>query len=210
MPQSFKTIFQASTEMYIIKKSKFIANAFPVANEFDAIDFIHRKKEAYRDATHNCFAYIIGHNAGISRYSDGGEPGGTAGIPILDAIKARGIVNCCIVVTRYFGGVLLGTGGLARAYSHSASLAVNAASVVLMQPGIRYMLEIAYPFWDKAMYIIEQNSSIIKNIEFSEIVRVMILVRQSSHQQLISQLRLLTGDRIKIEIIGEAYATWPE
>lgn len=210
MPQSYKTISQAATETFIVKRSRFIGSTLPVDNEFGAIEFIHRKKEEFRDATHNCFAYIIGHNAGISRYSDGGEPGGTAGIPILEAIKARGIVNCCIVVTRYFGGILLGTGGLARAYSHSASLAINAASVVLMQPGVRYTLEIAYPFWDKAIFIMEQNSSIIANAEFSDMVRVTILVRQSNQQKLVSQLRLLTGNQMKMEILEETYAPWPE
>jgi uncharacterized YigZ family protein len=210
MAQAYKTIGHTASNLNVIKKSRFIACVSPAADEQEALAFIHHTKEMYPDASHHCYAYILGQSGGVSRYSDAGEPGGTAGMPILETIKAKGIVNCCVVVTRYFGGVLLGTGGLSRAYSHSASLALDAAGIVAMLPGVRYNLEIAYPFWDKACYILQQNLALITGTLFTDTVRAVIWVRQSSHQALISHLRLLTGDKMRLEMLEEAYAPWPE
>ena len=210
MEQPYKTISQTASDTYVTKKSRFIGNVSPAADEHDALENIRLIKETYRDASHHCFAYIIGQNASISRYSDAGEPSGTAGIPILEAIKSRDIVNCCVVVTRYFGGVLLGTGGLARAYSHSTSLALKAADIVVMHPCVRYRLEIAYPFWDKAVHLLQLYSAQIINTEFSDRIRTTLLVRQSNYQMLISKLRLLTSNRMILEALEETYAPWPE
>ena len=117
---SYKTIKQPAREEYVINKSRFIGHACPCQTEEQALAFLKRIREEYRDATHNCYAYVIGENAGIMRYSDDGEPQGSAGIPTLDVLRKSGVSNAVIVTTRYFGGILLGAGGLVRAYSTAA------------------------------------------------------------------------------------------
>ena len=130
----YKTLVSRADAEFIINKSRFIGHGKPVETEEEALAFLAEMRETYKDATHNCYAYIVGANMGVMRYSDDGEPGGTAGMPIIEVLKARGVTNCCVVVTRYFGGVLLGAGGLVRAYSRGAAEAVNACGVGVMHP----------------------------------------------------------------------------
>ena len=113
----YKTVRQAASDEFIINKSRFIGYASPAEAEEEALAFLQSIRQKHKDANHNCYAYVIGLNAGIMRYNDDGEPGGTAGLPIMEVLKARGVVNVCVVVTRYFGGILLGAGGLVRAYT---------------------------------------------------------------------------------------------
>ena len=116
----YKTLLRDAQEEFIVNKSRFIGHGRPCEREEAALAFLSEMRAKYKDATHNCYAYIIGPNMGVMRYSDDGEPGGTAGMPIIEVMKARGVTNCAVVVTRYFGGVLLGAGGLVRAYSQGA------------------------------------------------------------------------------------------
>ena len=122
MIDSYLTVSGNSCEEMLISKSRFIGYAAPCENEVDALDFLRRIREEHKSATHHCYAYIIGENSGIMRYSDDGEPGGTAGLPIMDVMRTKSIVNCCIVVVRYFGGVLLGTGGLVDLWTNKQGL----------------------------------------------------------------------------------------
>ena len=134
MINAYITVARSSREETVINKSRFIGYAAPCISESEALAFLQSVREEHKTATHHCYAYIIGENSGIMRYSDDGEPGGTAGLPMMDVIRARNIVNCCVVVVRYFGGTLLGTGGLVRAYSQSAQSALNAAGIIRMEP----------------------------------------------------------------------------
>jgi hypothetical protein len=122
----YKTLLKAADGEFIVNKSRFIGYGCPCETEEEALAFLASIRTKHKDATHNCYAYIIGPNMGIMRYSDDGEPGGTAGMPIIEVMKARGVTNCAVVVTRYFGGILLGAGGLVRAYSQGAATALNA------------------------------------------------------------------------------------
>ena len=115
------------------KKSRFIATVVPVKSEEEALEFIAKMKKKYWDATHNCSAFVIGEGARLQRCSDDGEPHGTAGVPVLDIIVKSGITDVVVVVTRYFGGILLGTGGLVRAYTKGASIALKAGNIITMQ-----------------------------------------------------------------------------
>ncbi len=130
---SYKTLRAENSAEFVINKSRFIGYGCPCETEDEALAFLARIRQKHKDATHNCYAYIIGLNSGIMRYSDDGEPGGTAGMPIIEVMKARGVVNCAVVVTRYFGGILLG----ARRQSHYAQgskrAALDAAGVVVME-----------------------------------------------------------------------------
>ncbi|MFQ9448390.1 MAG: IMPACT family protein [Christensenellales bacterium] len=130
---SYKTLREENSAEFIINKSRFIGYGCPCETEEEALAFLARIRQKHKDATHNCYAYIIGLNSGIMRYSDDGEPGGTAGMPIIEVMKARGVVNCAVVVTRYFGGILLGAGGLVRAYAQGSKTALDAAGVVVME-----------------------------------------------------------------------------
>ena len=111
----YKTLLRDAQDEFIVNKSRFIGHGRPCETEEEALAFLAEMRAKYKDATHNCYAYIIGPNMGVMRYSDDGEPGGTAGMPIIEVMKARGVTNAAVVVTRYFGGVLLGAGGLVRA-----------------------------------------------------------------------------------------------
>ncbi len=126
------------------KKSRFIANVVPVSSEEEAEEFIESMKKKYWDARHNCYAYIIGERGEIKRFSDDGEPGGTAGKPILEVLAGEGITNAAIVVTRYFGGTLLGTGGLVRAYGAAAKEGLSASAVINKIPGMRLSITTDY------------------------------------------------------------------
>ena len=131
MTAPFKTLRLAASDEFIIHKSRFIGYASPAQTEEEALAFLQSIRMKHKDATHNCYAYVIGRNAGVMRYSDDGEPGGTAGLPMMEVLKAQGVVNCCVVVTRYFGGVLLGAGGLVRAYTQGCAAALKAGAVFL-------------------------------------------------------------------------------
>jgi uncharacterized YigZ family protein len=125
----FKTVKKESSEEYTVKKSRFIGYIKPVSSKQEALDFITEISKKNWDATHNVYAYVI-REEGVKKFSDDGEPQGTAGMPVLDVIEKNGVTDVCIVVTRYFGGIMLGAGGLVRAYSHSASLALSAGEIV--------------------------------------------------------------------------------
>ena len=141
----YKTLLRAASDEFVVNKSRFIGHGCPCETEEAALAFLAGIRARHKDATHNCYAYIVGANMGIMRYSDDGEPGGTAGMPIIEVMKARGVTNCAVVVTRYFGGILLGAGGLVRAYSQGAAAALNACGVGVMHPTARYLLEVPYP-----------------------------------------------------------------
>ena len=134
---NYKTVYRGGTAEIVEKKSRFIAHSAHVESEEEALAFIEQIKKQYWDARHNCYAYIIGDKGQVQRFSDDGEPQGTAGKPILDIIAATGLVNCLIIVTRYFGGVLLGTGGLIRAYQASAKAGLASSDVSAVCTGIK-------------------------------------------------------------------------
>ena len=144
MKNSYKTINQQAQAEIVEKKSRFIANVLPVSSEEEAINFINKIKKQYYDARHNCFAYIIGGNIPIIRFSDDGEPSGTAGKPILDVLLGENLENVVIVVTRYFGGTLLGTGGLVRAYGKSAKEGILLGKIVEMDTYTKFFISVDY------------------------------------------------------------------
>ena len=172
---SYITIRNFGEDRFEEKKSEFIGYAKRVENEDEAKAFINEIKSRHKQARHNCSAYIIGSNMNTQRYSDDGEPQGTAGIPILEVMKKSRITDCAVVVTRYFGGILLGTGGLTRAYTKGASIAIKAAGIVEKVEGLKLSFEIEYDLLGKIQYICGQNSWHIEEAEYSDKVLVHIL-----------------------------------
>lgn len=206
----YKTVKQAAYDEFIVNKSRFIGYAAPCESEEAALAFLKSIREKHKDASHNCYAYIIGENAGIMRYNDDGEPGGTAGMPIIEVMKARGVVNCCVVVTRYFGGVLLGAGGLVRAYSHGCAIALNAAQVVKMEVSRRYLLDVPYPLWDKVNYALKALPQITEDTSFGASVGCTVLVREKDAEGVLRKLSSLTDGKIEYLETDELHYPWPE
>ncbi len=210
MAGEYKTLREAATDEYIINKSRFLCHAAPAQTEEAALAFLSEKRQQYRDASHNCYAYVIGKNAGIMRYSDDGEPGGTAGMPMMEVLKAQGVVDCCVVVTRYFGGILLGAGGLVRAYSHSCVLAVKKAGVVVMLPSERWLIDVPYPLWDKVSHTLAALPVQIEQTEFLTSVQATLLLRERDAQDVMNRLTQETNARMDSLRLDELYAAWDE
>lgn len=154
------------------KKSVFIGHIKRVYNEDEAKEFISKIKSEHREARHNVYAYVIGENMGIQRYSDDGEPQGTGGIPVLEVIKKNEITDTVVVVTRYFGGILLGKGGLVRAYSKGAALAVSDGGIVEKVKGTVVHIIIDYDMLGKIQYLFEQNLWHIENTDYTDKVKL--------------------------------------
>ena len=204
----YKTLRQEAADEVIINKSRFIGYACPCETEEEALAFLQRIRTKHKDATHNCYAYIIGRNAGIMRYSDDGEPGGTAGLPMMEVLKAQGVVNCCVVVTRYFGGVLLGAGGLVRAYTQGTVIALKAAQVVVMEPSQRYLCEVAYPLWDRVTHALKTMPVQLVGSEFTTAVGFTLLVREKDAEAMLAELVRLTDGRFEYLLEDESYEAW--
>lgn len=172
----YKIIYSGGTGEITEKKSHFIANVFPVATEEEVPGIIEQTRKKYWDAKHNCYAYIIGTNPGISKCSDDGEPQGTAGRPILDVLSGAGICNALIIVTRYFGGTLLGTGGLIRAYSEAAKAGLNVSRIVTKEAGKRVIIETDYNSIGKLQYITSQMDLAVINTKYTDKARIELAV----------------------------------
>jgi uncharacterized YigZ family protein len=156
----------------VINKSRFIGLLYPVQNENEALGQLSAVKKQYRDATHHCYAYMIGQNRGIMRMSDDGEPQGTAGMPIVEVLKQSGLTNILMVCVRYFGGVLLGAGGLTRAYSGCAAQTVRQAKKLAVSSADLYSLVLSYPAWSKLEPYFGQHGVTIENVEYADQVKV--------------------------------------
>ena len=209
MPGDYKTLKTAASDEFIVNKSRFIGYASPCETEEEALAFLKSIREKHKDATHNCYAYVIGQNAGIMRYNDDGEPGGTAGMPMMEVIKARGVVNCCVVVTRYFGGILLGAGGLVRAYSHGCAVALNAAQVVKMEESQRILLDVAYPLWDRVNYALKSLPQITEETNFGASVEATLLIRKKDVQEVTDKLTAITDAKAEWLELDELHYPWP-
>lgn len=208
MSAPYKTLRQAASDEVIINKSRFIGYASPCETEEEALAFLQSIRVKHKDATHNCYAYVVGRNAGVMRYSDDGEPGGTAGLPMMEVLKAQGVVNCCVVVTRYFGGVLLGAGGLVRAYTQGTVIALKAAQVVVMEPSCQYLCEVPYPLWDKVQHLMRTLPLQLVSSEFTTAVTFSILVRERDADMVLSELTRITDGRLESLPEGESYKAW--
>lgn len=174
--KSYKTIYEGGQGEIVEKKSRFIATVAPVTSEEEALEFISGLKKKYWNATHNCSAFVIGENQEVSRCSDDGEPSGTAGRPMLDVLLGEDIHNAAVVVTRYFGGTLLGTGGLVRAYSKAVQEGLKSCVIIEKQKGILQKLGTDYNGIGKIQYLLGQKGYAIMDSEYTDTVKVEVLV----------------------------------
>ena len=176
MLERYKTVYRGNVGEIVEKKSRFIAEVYPIESEEQAAQILEETRKKYWDARHNCFAYVIGERGQLARCSDDGEPSGTAGRPMLDVILGEDIYNVAVVVTRYFGGVLLGTGGLVRAYSKAVQEGLAASKVILKQKGIALKITTDYTGLGKIQYIAGERNIPVLDSEYTDKVVMKLLV----------------------------------
>lgn len=194
----YKTVREEASDSFIVEKSEFIGRILPVKTEEEAIAFIDKVRSENRKARHNCYAYVLSEG-NITRYSDDAEPQGTAGPPILDVIQKSGLSDVCIVVTRYFGGILLGKGGLTRAYSNGASIAVSAAKVMEMYPAYEVTAICDYSFCDRISYALPEFEVKITGTDYSDKVSIRFAIKKELFPTLERKLMDLTNGGVSIE-----------
>ncbi len=180
------------------KKSRFIAHIKPITSEDDATAFIEEIKKQYWDARHNCYAYQLGDRNQIQRYSDDGEPGGTAGMPILDVLRGKDIKDTIVVVTRYFGGTLLGTGGLVRAYSLSSREGIKSAGLIERIPHIRQHFIVDYTLSGKVQYEILNGGHILEDTIYTDKVEFIALSQVEMADKLVESIVNITGNSVNV------------
>lgn len=199
MQNQYKTVKHQGTGEIIEKRSRFIANVKPVSSEEEALLFLNELKQKYWDARHNVYAYIIKEN-NIMRYSDDGEPGGTAGMPVLDMLKKEELTDVIVVVTRYFGGILLGTGGLVHAYSKSAKEGILAAEIKNMILCQKLLLKCDYNLVGKLQYEIQGKENIfIGDAEYAEDVVISVFIPCENVDNFINNIIDKTNGNVEIE-----------
>ncbi len=198
MTDRYITVKGYGTAEIVEKKSRFIANVKPVVSEEEAIEFVDEIKKRYYDARHNCYAYQIGDRNQIQRYSDDGEPGGTAGMPILDVLRGRNIKNSIVVVTRYFGGTLLGTGGLVRAYSSAAKAGLINTGLIERIPHIRLKFTVDYTLSGKVQYEIINGGHISEDTVYTDKVEFIVLCEIDRECELTENIVNITGNKVVI------------
>lgn len=203
MTTSYRMLKDYADTYFIEKKSKFISYVQPIYSEEDALQFLSTIRKKHYDATHNCYAYILGESMNIQRSSDDGEPSGTAGIPILEVLKKEELTNSIIIVTRYFGGIMLGAGGLIRAYTEGAVKGIKAAGTVMVQPVAVHQLKMDYSFLSKLQYEISKKDYIIENIEYLENVTMRVLTKLDLEEAFIEDIAQWTNGSIAVESLGE-------
>ena len=200
----YKTVAEQSESLLIEKKSKFIANVKPVDNEADALEFLNEIRSKYPDATHNVYAYVIDEN-NIYRYSDDGEPSGTAGMPVLDAIRKREIVDVIVVVTRYFGGTLLGTGGLVHTYGASAKQGLIKSRVVDRMLCDILSVTVSYSLLGKMQHEIMSRGYILEDTLYEDNVTFVLSVPVQDTERVTKELVNLTNAGCEIEKTDKKY-----
>lgn len=207
----YKTIASSGSFEQVLQKSTFIAVAVPAVSQEAAMDVLAEQKKRYPDARHHCWAYRLGPAGENVRCSDDGEPQGTAGLPILECLKKKNITDAVVVVTRYFGGILLGAGGLTRAYASGAAGALEKANPARMVLSTRVEIWMEYAHFAHAEHILKNEPYIlIENIEFLENVRLLCVVQQPDEERLLQEAASLTSGRARCRRTDTLYYPWEE
>jgi uncharacterized YigZ family protein len=205
MVEYYKAVYEGGEGEIVEKKSRFIATIIPIQTEEDAISFIEATKKKYWDARHNCSAYVIGTNNEVQRCSDDGEPSQTAGKPMLDVLLGEGVHNTCVVVTRYFGGTLLGTGGLVRAYSKAVQEGIKNCVVAEKKYGTKLLVETDYNGIGKIQYILGQRGLTILSSDYTDKVQITALVPIQEVEEVEAAITEATSGQAGMEKLGDIY-----
>lgn len=209
MADQYITLARAAEAEIVEKKSVFIAYAARATTEEEAQAIIRERSKKFADATHNVYAYYLRGGA-VARYSDDGEPQGTSGIPTLNVLKMSGADDLCVVVTRYFGGTLLGAGGLVRAYSAAARAAIEAAGIVAFDRFIILRVACTYSEYQRLQYELDRIRAIIDNVEYGAEVTVTFAIRHDKSEEVQGRITEMFSSRAAIEVLGERYDAEPQ
>ena len=207
--KSYRTIRAAASDEFIERKSRFIGYCCPVSTETEAIAFLEEIRKKHRDATHNCYAYVL-RESHLQRFSDDGEPQGTAGRPILEVLLREGLTDLCVVVTRYFGGILLGAGGLVRAYTEGCKCAIDAAEILAMHPAVALSLTMDYAFYGKLQYLLPGYEALVQGTDFGESITQRLLLRQERLPAFQKAVEEASAGRVCPKVTEEAFYPFPE
>ncbi|MGN0688510.1 MAG: YigZ family protein, partial [Oscillospiraceae bacterium] len=202
----YKTIAKPCEARFIEKKSEFIGYLCPVTTEEQATAFIEEVRAMHRKATHNCYAYILREN-NTARHSDDGEPGGTAGVPIYEVLRKEGLTDICCVVTRYFGGIMLGAGGLVRAYTRAAKDAADAAQIKCMAEARKLVVTVDYGLYGRLAQVFLDNDARIENEEFADNVKITLHVREENARKLNDKLIDVCNGNVNVETVQKLKGT---
>ena len=202
--ESYRTVEKLGEAIFTDRKSKFIAHTKPVQNEKQALDFLQEMRTRYSDATHNVYAYIIDEN-NIFRYSDDGEPGGTSGMPVLDTLRKENIVDAITVVTRYFGGTLLGTGGLVHAYTSAASESLKNAGKITKVLCSGFSVTVDYTLSGKVQYMLAGGEYFTEAVNYAENVEFLVFVKKASRERFLKELAEICAGKANIKETKEKY-----
>ncbi|MDO5409882.1 MAG: YigZ family protein [Lachnospiraceae bacterium] len=205
MVESYKTVYMGGEEEIIEKKSRFIAVVEHVESEEEALAFIEAVRKKHWNATHNCFAYIIGTKQPLMRCSDDGEPSGTAGRPMLDVLMGAELCNIVVVVTRYFGGTLLGTGGLVRAYSGAVKAGLAGSMLITRRLAKQLTIVCDYTWIGKIQYLAAQMKLRILETDYSDLVKMVLLVPVQDSSRFEKQITEATNAQVKAEETAQLY-----
>ncbi len=205
MKERYFIIYQGGEGEIIEKKSRFIATTFPIASEEEANEILDRTRKKYWDATHNCFAYVLGENHDIQRCSDDGEPSGTAGKPMLDVLLGEDIHNILVIVTRYFGGTLLGTGGLVRAYANAVKEGIEHSVMVEKCLGKKYCIDTDYNGIGKLQYIVGQMGLTTIDTLYTDKVQMYLVVPIAETDSFEKKVTEATAGKARIEMLDKVY-----
>ncbi|MDE7361735.1 MAG: YigZ family protein [Oscillospiraceae bacterium] len=200
----YKTIAERCEARFIEKKSEFIGYLAPVSTEDEAVAFINEIRTMHRKATHNCYAYILRENS-AARHSDDGEPSGTAGVPIYEVLRKEGLTDVVCVVTRYFGGVLLGAGGLVRAYTRGAKDAVDTARIKVMVLAEQLELSVDYSLYGRLPQIFSEFDVRVENEDFADMVKITVFVREELSDKLKEKLIDSCNGKIVVESVQKIW-----
>jgi len=207
LQKEFKTVSKLATAQMEEKKSRFITSVKPVETEEEAVQFINSLKSKYWDATHNVYSYLICGDSTIQRFSDDGEPSGTAGMPVLEVIKRMGVQDLVVVVTRYFGGTQLGASGLIRAYSKSASLGIDAAGIINKQLCFYVSILIEYTQFGMVQSLLIANGYLINNVRYQQNVEIELFVPVDDIETFSRLITEATNANALLEIGDKVYIT---
>lgn len=205
MSANYFTVKKEGEDQLIIQKSRFIGYVKRVETEEEAQHFIQNIKKKHHDATHNCSAYMIGENDQIQKANDDGEPSGTAGVPMLEVLKKQGLKDTAIVVTRYFGGIKLGAGGLIRAYGSTTSKAIQTTGIVKRQLMQGFSITIDYNLLGKLEHVLRDSDHILEQINYMEKAELIVYVKDGDEQEFHEWIINLTSDQAEIIKKGSAY-----
>lgn len=209
MTTPFLNIANASQTELVIKKSRFICSLQRISSEEDAQNFIKEVKAANRKANHNCFAYLVGDQDQVQRESDNGEPSGTAGVPILESLQMAKLHNVVAVVTRYFGGIKLGAGGLIRAYSNVTTEAVHRAGIVQRIKQLQIAITVSYRQHDALLYYLKEHQLAVSNEDYGVNVTTNVFINEATAEDTIAQLQNRFNHQLEIRKMGSHFHEIP-